>query len=161
MRYDILKRARHANSVNWSSYFGLMIHADLWNELNRIQESMKLSQLTEKVKISRHLDAPTIDIKDLVGVKFIIKDYEIRHDKDGNPNWIKCLVGIPELDILNVPTGRFLAREFHGGYTGILNWITLVEKEFSKDSILPIEDVEIENQSGFIFKDSTNQIKYI
>lgn len=35
------------------------------------------------------------------------------------------------------------------------------EKEFGRDQMLPIEDAVIENQCGFIFKGSTNQLKYI
>lgn len=161
MRYDILRRARHANKDNWSSYFGLMTKADLWNEINRIQDTMLLGNLTDKIKINRHLDAPNISISELVGIKFMIRDYEIRRDKDGNPNWIKCLIGIPELDFNDVPTGKLLAREFHGNYQGILKWISLVETKFKKDEILPLIDVEIENQAGYIFKDSTHQLKYI
>ena len=35
------------------------------------------------------------------------------------------------------------------------------EKEFGKRNLLPLEDVEIENQCGYIFKGSTNQLTYI
>lgn len=48
---------------------------------------------------------------------------------------------------------------FH--YQGIINFVLACEIEYGKSAILPIEDVEIENQCGYIFKDSTNQLKYI
>ena len=35
------------------------------------------------------------------------------------------------------------------------------EKTFGRERMLPIEDVTIENQCGYIFKGSTNQLKYI
>ena len=35
------------------------------------------------------------------------------------------------------------------------------EKAYGKQNILPIEDVTLIEQCGFIFKDSTNQIMYI
>jgi hypothetical protein len=161
MRYDILKRCRHATDDNWSSYYGLMKRADLWNEMNRIQDEMKLELLTEKIRINRNLDAPTIDIKELVGIKFDIKDYDLRRDKEGKANWIKCLIGIPEFDFYGNPTGRKLAKEFHGGYSGIVDWIVEVEKQYKKEDILPLEEVEVINQSGYIFKGSTNQLVYI
>lgn len=35
------------------------------------------------------------------------------------------------------------------------------EKEYGKEALLPLEEAEIENQCGYIFKGSTNQLIYI
>lgn len=35
------------------------------------------------------------------------------------------------------------------------------EQAFGRTAMLPIEEVQIENQCGYIFRGSTNQIKYI
>ena len=58
-------------------------------------------------------------------------------------------------------TGKILAKEFHGNYQGIIQFISACEKRFGKSALLPLEDVEIENQCGYIFKGSTNQLTYI
>lgn len=60
-----------------------------------------------------------------------------------------------------IPTGRKLAREFHGNYQGIVNFISKCELTYGKDAILPITDVEIENRCGYVFKGSTNRLEYI
>ena len=99
-------------------------------------------------------------MKSIEGKVITLINYEIRQNK-GIDNWIKCLIGISELDDNNNPTGRILAREFHGNYQGIIQFIRAAEKEYRKEEILPIEDAEIINQCGYIFKDSTNQLKYI
>ena len=52
-------------------------------------------------------------------------------------------------------------REFHGNYQGIIRFLLAAERAFGKDAILPLEEVEIENQCGYIFKGSTNQLTYI
>lgn len=75
-------------------------------------------------------------------------------------NWIKCLIGIPETKD-GQPTGKIQAREFHGNYSCLIQSMELWEKEFGKSNILPIEEAEIENQCGYIFKGSTNQLTYI
>lgn len=121
---------------------------------------MKLKALTDKIRIDRNMDARNIDIKDILGVPVDLIDYEIRYDAKGEANWIKCLIGMPE-HIDGVLTGKRLAREFHGNYNYIIQFLLLCEKEYKKENILPIEDVVIEKQCGFIFKDSTNMIDYI
>lgn len=60
-----------------------------------------------------------------------------------------------------VKTGRTLAYEFHGNYQGIIQFILAAEKEYGKEALLPLEEAEIENQCGYIFKGSTNQLIYI
>lgn len=59
------------------------------------------------------------------------------------------------------PTSKVLAREFHGNYSCLIEAIESWEKEFGRSAMLPIEEVTIENQCGYIFKGSTNQLKYI
>lgn len=122
---------------------------------------MKLRQLTEKIKINRKLDAPNIAPKELEGKMFTIFDYDMKSDAKGNNNWIKCLIGIPEMDEEGNQTGRMKAYEFHGSYMYIVEFITIAERTFGKQNMLPLEEMEIENQCGYIFKGSTNQMEYI
>lgn len=77
------------------------------------------------------------------------------------PNWIKCLIGVPEVGEDENPTGRMKAFEFHGSYMYIVEFMTMAEKTFGKKNMLPLEEMEIENQCGYIFKGSTNQMEYI
>lgn len=121
---------------------------------------MNLSSLTSKIKIDRSLDAKNIEIKELLNRKITIYDYEMRYNAHREANWIKCLIGYEEIEN-GEPTGRIAAREFHGNYQGIIQFIQMCEKEFGKKNLLPIEDAEIENQCGYIFKGSTNQLNYI
>ena len=149
------------NDRSWASYFGILKHADTWSLMRNIEKTMKLRELTGKIKIDRRMDARNILPKDLIGETISICDYEIRTDSKGNANWIKCLIGIDERDEAGEPTGKTLAREFHGNFQGIIQYILLCERTFGKKNFLPLEDVEIENQCGYIFKDSTNQLEYI
>lgn len=122
---------------------------------------MRLTELTNKIKIDRKMDAKNILPKELLGEVISIYEYEIRYDSKGNANWIKCLIGMDEKDEDGESTGRTIAREFHGNFQGIIQYIILCEKAFGKKQLLPLEDVEIENQCGYIFKGSTNQLEYI
>ena len=161
IRRSTAKRAmRCDNDKSWASYFGILRHADSYSLCKTIETKMKLRELTRKIKIDRSMDAKNIDVKDLIGTKFTIYNYDIRYNSQKEPNWIKCLVGVNET-IDDIPTGRVMAREFHGNYQNIIQFLLLCERQYDKDTMLPIEDVEIENQCGYIFKNSTNQIKYI
>ena len=71
------------------------------------------------------------------------------------------LIGLPEVSEDENPTGRMRAYEFHGSYMGIVEFIYLAEKAYGKENMLPLEEMEITNQCGYIFKGSTNQIEYI
>jgi hypothetical protein len=53
------------------------------------------------------------------------------------------------------------AGEFHGNYSCLIQAIEAWEQAFGRTAMLPIEEVQIENQCGYIFRESTNQIKYI
>ena len=163
IRKGTATRARHcSNNDSWASYFGMLQHADGYRLIEQIEDNMKLQQLSAKIRIDRKMDAPKIEVRDLADnqVVFNIYDYEIRRDRDGKPNWIKCLIGINEV-VEGQPTGKVLAREFHGNYSCLIEAMEAWEKEFGRDQMLPIEDAVIENQCGFIFKGSTNQLKYI
>ena len=156
VRSSTLARARKATPRNWGSYFGILQHADCYSEMLKIQREMKLSQLTNKIKLTRNLDAPNIAIKDVLDKEITIVDYELRCDGEGKPNWIKMLVGIPSED------GRVLAREIHGSYQYIVDFLAQAEKMLGgKEAIIPIENAVIQNQCGYIFKDSTNQLQFI
>lgn len=161
IRKMTLKKAKKCKkNESWASYFGMMQHSDSYRIMINIEKKMKLSQLTQKIKIERKLDAKNIDIKELIDKKINIYDYDLRFNSQKEANWIKCLIGIEEV-VDNEKTGKIIAREFHGNYQGIIQFILLCEKEYGKSNILPIEDVTIENQCGYIFKDSTNKINYI
>ncbi len=156
VREATLERARRATPRNWGSYFGILQHADCYAEMQKIEREMKLSQLTNKIKLTRNLDAPNIAIKDVLDKEITIVDYELRCDGEGKPNWIKMLVGIPSED------GRILAREIHGSYQYIVDFLAQAEKLLGgKEAIIPIENAVIQNQCGYIFKDSTNQLQFI
>lgn len=160
MRKSIVRRMKRANNSNWPSYYGFTKNTDQYSLLRKIEKKLRLRELTSRIKINRKMDAENISLKDLVGIKFSIYDYEIRFDSNNSPNWIKCLIGIEEV-INNKKTGKILAREFHGNYQGLIQFIFLCEKELGKDKILPIEGAEIENRCGYVFRNSTNFIKYI
>ena len=57
-------------------------------------------------------------------------------------------------------TGRTEAREYHGNVLGIVTWFAELEKTYGR-SFLPLEDGEIVNECGYIYKGSTNRIEYI
>ena len=137
-----------------------MKHADSYSLMRKIEKTMKLRELTQKIRIDRRMDARHIDVRDLCGTPFTIYDYEVRYNSQKEANWIKCLVGVDETEG-GEKTGRMLAYEFHGNYQGIIQFLLACEKEYGKKAILPLEEMELENQCGYIFKGSTNQFKYI
>ena len=153
VRKSILKSASRATDRNWPCYCGILSSADCMRKMELIEKVMKLNQLTEKIKLHRALDAPHISMKEVCGVALTIVDYDLRHGKDGKGGWIKFLFAIP------TPEGVVLARESHGNFTYLIEFISMSEQEFGgKKAILPLEDVVIEDQCGYIFRDSTNQI---
>ena len=163
LRNNTFEKACRATNKNWGSYFGILVHADLFAEMCRIEKDMDLKRLTEKIRINRAMDAPSIMPKELAdkGIVFTVYDYEIRKDSKGVPNWIKCLIGYPEVNADGEETGRIIAREFHGGYMNIIDFHLLLEQNYPKREILPLTGCEIENSCGYIYKNSTNQIKFI
>lgn len=155
VRSSIFKHANKSTQRNWGSYFGILKSADCFNAMRKIENDMKLSQLTDKIKINRSLDADPKLIKDLAenGTVFTIYDYDLRY-RGKSPDWIKCLIGVDE-------DGRERAYEFHGSYSGIAEFIATCEATYGKEALLPIEAAEVENRCGYVLKDSTNVIKYI
>lgn len=161
VRKSTLRRARKCRSdKSWASYYGLMKHTDNYALMRYIENKMKLPALTQKIRIDRKMDARHVEIKDLLGMSITIYDYELRYNSQREANWIKCLVGMEEV-VDGERTGKILAREFHGNYQGIIQFILACEREYGKQAVLPLEEVEIENQCGYIFKNSTNQLTYI
>lgn len=163
IRRDTARRIKKCNNnYSWASYFGMLVNADGYRLMSNTEKKMKLQELSMRVRIDRKMDAPKIEVRELAdnNVMFNIYDYEIRRDKEGKANWVKCLIGTDEI-IDGNHTGKILAREFHGNYSCIIEALEEWEKEFGRDAMLPIEEVLIENQCGYIFKGSTNQLKYI
>lgn len=162
VRKRILKSACRSNRNNYSAYFGLLKHADSFKKLLAIEEGMKLQELTKTIRITRDMDAPNIHPSSLLGVRFTVYDYEIRRDNKGVPNWIKLLIGVEEIaESSGEATGKILAYELHGAYTYLINFISECEKVYSKAELLPLEEMELVQSCGYIFKGSTNQINYI
>lgn len=155
VRRTTFRNACKSTNKNWGSYFGLLKNADCFSAMRKIEKDMKLNQLTDKIRINRSLDADPIQIKTLAedGTVFTIHDYDVRY-KQNKPDWVKCLIGVMEGD-------KERAYEFHGCYSGIAEFIAKCEAEYGKDVMLPIEDAIVENRCGYVFKDSTNVIKYI
>ena len=163
LRQSTIDRAKKCSSDDaWGSYFGLLRHADSYNLMLKIEQSMKLKELTNKVKIDRELDAPNIKMDDLVGRVFTIYDYDLRKDPKGVVNWVKCLIGIPQVDENGKCLGKPKAYEFHGSYQYLSTFLEMCEKQFGgKGELLPIEEAKILSSSGYIFEDSTNMIEEI
>ena len=163
IRQTTLDNARQAdNDRSWASYFGQLRHADTYRIMQQIEQDMKLTELTKKIRIDREMDAKNLPMQNVPQLETLtLYKYEIRQSK-GEDNWIKCLIGTPEVNKeTGEPTGRTLAYEFHGNYQGIIRWIRELEKLFPDKAFLPIEDARIVNECGYIFEGSTNQLKYI
>lgn len=160
IRKDTIMRAKRATDRNWGCYYGLLRHADCYGLMLKIEKKMKLRELTQKIRIDRQMDAKHIDMKDVMCKSFTIYKYEIRYDGQKKPNWIKCLIGTPETTESGEMTGKELAYEFHGNYQGLITYILALEQSYG-NSFMPMEECEIVNECGYIFKDSTNQLKYI
>ena len=167
--YVTLRKSTYKSAVNvktsesYSSYFGLMVHADMFGVMQQIEKkNMNLRELTSKIKINRKLDAENIELKELAatGAEFTIFDYDLRKDAKGVPNWIKCLIGIPEIKD-GEHTGKILAREFHGGADAIVKFHVECEKMYGKAALLPMTEMVIEQKCGYIYKGSTNMLETI
>ena len=160
MRPATLHRAvRCRDDKSWASYFGLMKNADCYGIMQKTEERMKLTELTQRVRIDRSMDARHIDMKDLEGQLHNVYKYEIRRGKEGD-NWMKALIGMPEVSQeTGKPTGRIRAYEYHGNYQGIIRWLR--ELEQSGIDFLPIEEARIVNECGYIYEGSTNQLQFI
>lgn len=48
-----------------------------------------------------------------------------------------------------------------GTWKGLIQFVLACEEAYGKEALLPMEEMEVENQCGYIFKGSTNQMEYI
>lgn len=162
VRRSTADSARKSTPRNWGCYFGQLVGADTFNLIQSIEKkNMKLAELTSKIRIDRKMDAPNVQPKELIGRVIEVVDYEMKMNGKGQVNWVKLLLSFDEVDEDGVITGKRAMREMHGDYSDIYTYLLAVEKAFGgKAAILPIEDVEIVNSCGYIFKDSTNMVRY-
>lgn len=161
VRRDTYARMRRCRGVrSYASYFGLVCHADLYGELEKKEQEMRLSELTGRIKIDRgRFDAETIEMKSLLGEVFKVLDYEVRYDSRHCANWCRLLVSYPRKE-----DGTEVFGEVHGGYAGIAEWLDTADAMLrthgqSLRGCLPLEDCEIINHSGYIFVDSSNAMR--
>lgn len=142
------------NSKSYPSYFGLISKTDGFHFLQRL-EKLNLLNLTDHIRLDRRCDAPNISLKELAERKtvFCIHDYYMKlSDDTGEPNWICCLISYPN------GHGRRAVREFHGTLQHIVAFIVELERNWSREQLLPITNCVIEERRGWIFRGSTNTI---
>lgn len=155
VRGNILAKARKCSSdLSWPSYYGILCRTDSHLTMKSIEDRMKLSELTRSVKIVRSNDAKHIDMKDLCNVpSFNLISYEIRTDKNNEPNWLKMIVGVPD------GTGRYLKYETHGNFAYLIEFLRKCESAYGL--FLPLEECRVSNQCGYIFENSNEVDEYI
>ncbi len=156
IRESIAQRAKQCTNKNYPSYFGLIKATDGFNFLLKLEKDLKLYALTNKIRISRsNLDAPEAEIRELCENKtlFDIEDYEVRYDKDNNPNWVHCLISCPT-KVQNKRTVHSLS----GSYHTIASYIDLCEKQIGKKELLPIEDCVIDKLNGYYLRGTLKMI---
>jgi hypothetical protein len=158
IRKATLRRAFINNTPkSYPSYFGIMSKTDSFNILLKL-EQVNLTQLTDKIRIERKLDAPNISVKELSEkhIIFVIHDYMIRSDNQGQPNWLKCLISF-----IDKGTNRRVMREFHGSYQGLVDFHVKAEQQFTKDQMLPMTQMWLINQCGYIYGGSSKMLTEI
>jgi hypothetical protein len=156
VRASIVERARRCTNKNYPSYFGLIKVTDGFNLLLKLEQDLKLSALTEKIRISRSkLDAPEIEVKELCDTKrvFDIEGYEVRYDKDGTANWMHCLISFQ-----NKGADRRETRSISGGYVTLAAYLDALQKSYAKEDLLPIEDCIIDKLNGYYLRGSLEMI---
>ena len=126
---------------------------------------MKLEELTAKIKIDREFDAEVIHINELARHVFTIYDYELRETKNKDNqsvNWLRMLIGIPEFGEDGLPTGNVRRFVFKTEAVGMVQFMMKIDAVVKKTghNPCPIEECEIENVCGYMFKDSTNREYY-
>jgi len=161
-RRNIRDRARKCRrDESYSSYFGLFSKTDSFNFLKSMEERMQFSELTQKIKIRREFDAQPISLPELARRPFNIYDFEVRHDKDGRANWVRLMVGMPELDESGEPTGKYLRYVVKTEADAIVQFMELARNAIDGVTVrLPFNNVEIENACGYMFKGSTDREIY-
>jgi hypothetical protein len=161
-RRNIRERARKCkNDKSYASYFGIFSKTDEFNFLSRLEEKMEFSQLTQTIKITRTFDAQPITIMELSKRPFNIYDFELRHDKDGKADWLKMLVGCSETGADGNPTGRYLRYQVKTEAEAVVQFMARVKEEIDAGRArLPLDNAELENAGGFMFKGSTDREMY-
>ena len=154
IRKSIYHNAIHAETAaSFASYFGILQNADCFESLKNKCEEMKLNELTSRCKLKRDMDAEVYEPKDVLDLElFDIIDYEIRHDKDGNDNWVNLFCGKKKDG-----STKLKAFSFHGNMPCIYNWLRMIEKSFGDRSFLPIEDARLIKRRGYLL-DGTAEI---
>lgn len=154
IRKSIYHNAIHAETAaSFASYFGILQNADCFESLENKCEEMKLNELTSRCKLKRDMDAEVYEPKDVLDLeRFDIIDYEIRHDKDGNDNWVNLFCGKKKDG-----STKLKAFSFHGNMPCIYNWLRMIEKSFGDRSFLPIEDARLIKRRGYLL-DGTAEI---
>ena len=154
IRKSIYHNAIHAETAaSFASYFGILQNADCFESLKNKCEEMKLNELTSRCKLKRDMDAEVYEPKDVLDLeRFDIIDYEIRHDKDGNDNWVNLFCGKKKDG-----STKLKAFSFHGNMPCIYNWLRMIEKSFGDRSFLPIEDARLIKRRGYLL-DGTAEI---
>lgn len=167
-RYNI-KKAVHScrTDASWSSYFGILSKTDSYNTLRLIEDKMNFSDLTAQIKIVREFDAQPISLADLAKHTFNIYDFELKFVKDKDTgtqvaNWVRLLVGVPEYDENGESTGKWLRYTMKTESDAIVQFMEKVYAlcKTSGEPVLPINDCQLENASGYMFKGSTDRELY-
>jgi len=161
-RANIRARARKCTSnESYSSYFGIFSNTDSFKFLRYMEEKMDFSELTGKIKISREFDAQPIGLPELARHVFNIYDFELRYDKEGKPNWVRLLVGVPEKDDDGNPTGNYLRYCLKTEAGAMVQFMELARQAIERgEARLPFDNVELENACGYMFKGSTEREMY-
>lgn len=148
IRKSIYHNAMHAETdASFASYFGILQNADCYHALTIKCAQMKLSDLTERCKLKRDMDAEVYEPKEVLDIdRFDIIDYEIRQDKkDGSDNWINIFCGIRKEG-----KRKLRAFSFHGNMPCVYRWIRMIEQAYGGRSFLPIEDARLINRRGYM-----------
>lgn len=158
IRKSIYHNAIHAETAaSFASYFGILQNADCFESLENKCEEMKLNELTSRCKLKRDMDAEVYEPKDVLDLElFDIIDYEIRHDKDGNDNWVNLFCGKKKDG-----STKLKAFSFHGNMPCIYNWLRMIEKSFGDRSFLPIEDARLIKRRGYLLEGTAELIEEI
>lgn len=170
IRKETLNRAfKNKKPEAWGSYFGIMRHGDTFNLILEIERTnMDFAQLSNKIKIDREMDAPEIAAPWLAenNITFHIFRFKVTLDGPNNePGWCKCLIGIPSEDMLPDATGKLIPTKvmkfssFNGQYKYLSKYLhTLETMYYPVAQILPLENVQIEDNNGLMFKNSTHRL---
>lgn len=161
-RKNIRDRARQCRrDASYSSYFGIFSKTDSFNFLTTLEERMNFSELTQKIKITRSFDAQPISLPELAKHVFNIYDFELRYNKDGTANWVRLMVGYPEIDSEGTATGKYLRFCLKTEAEAIVQFMAMVKVAVDRgEAKLPFDGVELENACGYMFRGSTEREMY-